>query len=250
MFTPDKRARFIELLDEGQTVAKACVATGVSRTTIHRWDRLGIEGANPDAVEFSRQYGAGRQHRAGAAHRTGSSNRFTADKRTAFLALIADGRTLAQACDEVGVSSVTIQTWDARGKAGADDDTTAFARGYAEALAARPAAPPDPQLQMPAPGPTVPLVSPLPVIEMGPPVTNRRHVTRPVGRLTREELLELAERQALKGRGWAIKLLLDEDMERRADAEQPLAQPSESADPFDAIEGDELAERRTQRRTA
>ncbi|MDP2712298.1 MAG: helix-turn-helix domain-containing protein [Solirubrobacteraceae bacterium] len=242
-FNAEKRDRFLQLLDEGHTVAQACVAVGVSRTTINRWDRLGIEGANPDAIEFSQRYGAGREQRAGAQHRAGSGNRFTREKRTAFVILIAAGRTLAQACDDVGVSSVTVQTWDARGQAEHDDETTEFAALYAAALEARPAPEPDPQLAIAEPDPDAMTITPANAVTAhGPPLGIRPQPPR--APLSEERLIELLERQAQRGVVGAIKLLLERPWERRADEDDTPAQPS---DPFDDAPID-IADERQRRR--
>lgn len=233
-FTAERRARFLELLDEGQTVRQACVAVGVSPTTVHRWDRLGIEGANADAIAFSAVYDEGRERRASAAHRAGATNRFTAGKRTEFLVLIAAGRTLAQACDEVGISSVTVQTWNVRGDAQADEDAAEFARLYALALDARPPAPPSPQLAIG-----------VDAVAGAPPALDeasargeaviKAAASRPAAHkpLSIGDLVELLERQARKGAVGAIKLLLERPWERRADADDDEnAAPS---DPFDDL---------------
>ncbi len=202
------------------------------------------QGASAEAVEFSRRYGEGRERRAGAEHRAGSSNRFTADKRTAFLILIAAGRTLAQACDDVGVSSVTVQTWDARGQAGHDNETSQFAALYAAALEARPASPPDPQLAITDPDQDASTITPTNAITGG----VRRDQLRgsPEEPLTQDELERLLEKQARRGVVGAIKLLLERPWEKDDGAND---KPEEPADPFDDAPVD-LEHERQQRRAA
>lgn len=199
---------------------------GVSRTTVNRWDRSGIEGPNAEAIEFARRYAEGRDQRAGAQHRAGSINRFTPDKRAALLILIATGRTLAQACDEVGVSSVTVQAWNARGRAEHDQDTTEFAALYLAALAARPAPPPDPQMSIAASGSEA--ITPVNAVIPGPAGPQPRRPSARRAALSQERLIELLERQADRGVVGAIKLLLERPWEKKRD--QGDAEP---LDPFD-----------------
>lgn len=53
--------------------------------------------------------------------------RFTSERRERFLTLLETGRNVEQAAADVDVNPSTVARWATRGRAGADEETVAFA---------------------------------------------------------------------------------------------------------------------------
>src|SRR5436309_14659032 len=55
-FTPEKRERFMTLVEVGWTIERACAAAGVSRQTVNAWAARGREpNASQEPAEFTRR---------------------------------------------------------------------------------------------------------------------------------------------------------------------------------------------------
>jgi transposase len=58
-FTPERRERFLTLIETGRGVGEAAQAVGISRSAVTKWVREGnAEGAHPDKAEFATRYEA------------------------------------------------------------------------------------------------------------------------------------------------------------------------------------------------
>jgi hypothetical protein len=138
--------------------------------------------------------------------------KFTTDLRERLLTLFERGDSLEEACADVGISRATVTKWAARGrKPNAPDDGSAeFAFRLDE-------------------------------IRDG----------RSEQNLSRDDVIKLLEKAARKGSVQAQKILLERLEKTDADTDGRTAGESqEEADPFTALEGDQLAQRRAKRRAS
>ena len=56
-FSPERRERFLTLLETGRNVTEAASAVGISRGSVNKWVRAGqAPNAPADKAEFSRRY--------------------------------------------------------------------------------------------------------------------------------------------------------------------------------------------------
>lgn len=56
-FTPERRERFLTLLETGRTIEDACAEVEISRTTVNKWATRGRKG-DPDAEPFAERFDA------------------------------------------------------------------------------------------------------------------------------------------------------------------------------------------------
>jgi hypothetical protein len=69
-FTPERRERFLTLLEVGRTVRDACADVHVSQTTIGKWAARGrATGATVEEVEFAVRFDAIREGTGSGQHR-------------------------------------------------------------------------------------------------------------------------------------------------------------------------------------
>jgi transposase-like protein len=58
-FTPEKRERYLTLIETGRTGKEAAEAVSISRTTVNKWVRAGrLEGAQADKRQFAERFDA------------------------------------------------------------------------------------------------------------------------------------------------------------------------------------------------
>lgn len=58
-FTPEKRERFLTLIETGRTAKDAAEAVNISRTTVNKWVQAGrLDDAQPDKRAFAERYDA------------------------------------------------------------------------------------------------------------------------------------------------------------------------------------------------
>lgn len=164
-FTPEKRGRFLELIAGGATITAACAEVGISSTTIGKWAERGERAATPDAQEFAVRYAEARS----VGGQASIEPAFTDVKRERFLTLLETGRTVEEACADVGVSRATVNAWDVRGREGRDIAAAEFSARFTVHREAMPAA----------------------------------------EQLSEHDLIRLLERKAKHGNVQAMKLLLD-----------------------------------------
>lgn len=56
-FTPERRERFLALIETGRTISDACAAVGISRNSVNNWVKEGREDDAPaDKAEFARRF--------------------------------------------------------------------------------------------------------------------------------------------------------------------------------------------------
>jgi hypothetical protein len=132
-----------------------------------------------------------------------SAIRFTSERRERLLVLLQTGRTVEEAAAGAGISTTTVNTWAAKGRAReASGEHREFAGRFDDIRIGRNAPP-----------------------------------------LSTGDLVRLLEKAAVKGSVQAMKHLLERSWEKK-DEPAPL---SGEADPFGALEGDQLAQRRRDR---
>jgi hypothetical protein len=139
-----------------------------------------------------------------------SQIKFTADRRERLLTLLERGDSMEDACGDVGISRGTVSKWAARGR--------------------KPNAPDDGSA------------------EFAFRLDEIREGLNDEG-LSQQDVIRLLEKSARKGSVQAMKLLLDRPWEKKDDADTDDPERKEQ-DPFAALEGDEVAQRRVRRRAS
>jgi hypothetical protein len=138
--------------------------------------------------------------------------KFSTDLRERFLTLLERGDSIEDACADVGISRATVTKWAARGRKpdAPDDGSAEFAFRLDEI---------------------------------------REGANEPS--LSRDDVVKLLEKAARNGSVQAQKILLERLEKENADTDgQGAGAQTEEADPFAALEGDEVAQRRAKRRAS
>lgn len=136
--------------------------------------------------------------------------KFTTELRERFLTLLETGANIEEACADIGISRATITKWAARGRKAGADEDAAE-------FAFR-----------------------FDEIKEG---TNERG-------LTKDDLIRLLEKQARKGSVQATLKLLERPWEKKDADKDAAGRAPDEEDPFAALEGDQLAQRRAKRRAS
>jgi len=137
--------------------------------------------------------------------------RFTPDLRERFLTLVERGDSIEEACADVGVSRATVTKWAARGRKGNVLDDGS--------------------------------------VEFAFRLDEIREGANEEG-LSRDDIIRLLEKAARNGSVQAMKLLLERQEKKDADTDGPASESHDEQDPFAALEGDEVAQRRAKRRAS
>jgi transposase len=140
-----------------------------------------------------------------------SKIRFTVDMRERFLTLLERGDSIEDACADVGISRATVTKWAARGR--------------------RPDAPDDGSAEF--------------AFRFDELREGRNEPS-----LSQDDVIRLLEKAARKGSVQAMKHLIDRPWEKKDGASDGQDAPEAEQDPFAALEGNELAQRRAKRRAS
>lgn len=99
-FGPEERARFLELVETGETVQHAAAAVGFVASTVHRYRKKHPEyGILIDAA-----FDVGSRHR-------DLTTKFTEDVRERFLELIAEGHKISTAARSLALNAGHVSTY-------------------------------------------------------------------------------------------------------------------------------------------
>lgn len=130
-FTEERREAFIGLIAQGHSIGDACAKVSVSRTTIGKWVKKG-EAGDPPAADFAGRYAEARE----LARQGGQARiepEFDTPRRERFLTLLEAGRTVGEACADVGISRTTVNRWDRNGRDGKSTEAIEFSDRFAAA---------------------------------------------------------------------------------------------------------------------